>query len=80
MLQLFPDFCYHMGVICKMGGYQRGKMSRRLSEGGIVVGGGGGGLSGEGMSGYSCHVFLNTTLCYLPLFSHNPSPLVVEIH
>ena len=41
MLQLFPDLCYHMGAIRKMGGYQRVKMSRRLSEGGIVVGGGG---------------------------------------
>ena len=42
MLQLFPDLYYHMGAIRKMGGYQRVKMSRRLSEGGIVVGGGGG--------------------------------------
>ena len=40
MLQLFPDLCYHMGAIRKMGGYQRVKMSRGLSEGGIVVGGG----------------------------------------
>ena len=37
MLQLFPDLCYHMGAIRKMGGYQRVKMSRRLSEGRIVV-------------------------------------------
>ena len=43
MLQLFPDLCYHIGAIRKMGGYQRMKMSRRLSEGGIVVRGGGGG-------------------------------------
>ena len=43
MLQLFPDLCYHIGAIRKMGGYQRVKMSRRLTEGGIVVGGGGGG-------------------------------------
>ena len=43
MLQLFPDLCYHIGAIRKMGGYQRVKMSRRLSEGGIVVRGGGGG-------------------------------------
>ena len=42
MLQLFPDLCYHMGAIRKMEGYQRVKMSRRLSEGGIVVRGGGG--------------------------------------
>ena len=39
MLQLFPDLCYYMGAIRKMGGYQRVKMSRRLSEGGIIVGG-----------------------------------------
>ena len=37
MLQLFPDLCYHMGAIRKMGGYQRVKMSSRLSEGRIVV-------------------------------------------
>ena len=37
MLQVFPDLFYHMGAIRKMGGYQRVKMSRRLSEGGIVV-------------------------------------------
>ena len=42
MLQLFPDLCYHMGAIRKMGGYQRVNMSRRLFEGGIVVWGGGG--------------------------------------
>ena len=42
MLQLFPDLFYLMGAIRKMGGYQRVTMSRRLSEGGIVVGGGGG--------------------------------------
>ena len=41
MLQLFPDLCYHIGATRKMGGYQRVKMSRRLSEGGIVVRGGG---------------------------------------
>ena len=41
MLQLFPDLCYHIGAVRKMGGYQRVKMSRRLSEGGIVVRGGG---------------------------------------
>ena len=41
MLQLFPDLCYYIGAIRKMGGYQRVKMSRRLSEGGIIVGGGG---------------------------------------
>ena len=41
MLQLFPDLCYHIGAIRKMGGYQRVKMSRRLPEGGIVVRGGG---------------------------------------
>ena len=38
MLQLFPDLCYHMGAIRKMVGYQRVKMSMRLSEGRIVVG------------------------------------------
>ena len=41
MLQLFRDLCYHMRAISKMGGgggYQRVKMSKRLSEGGIVVG------------------------------------------
>ena len=43
MLQLFPDLCYHIGAIRKMWGYQRVKMSRRLSEGGIVVRGWGGG-------------------------------------
>ena len=32
---------YHIRAIRKMGGYQRVKMSRRLSEGGIVVRGGG---------------------------------------
>ena len=39
MLQLFPDLFYHIGAIRMMGGggYQRVKMSRRLSEGGIVV-------------------------------------------
>ena len=42
MLQLFPDLCYHIGAIRNMGGYQRVKMSRRLSEGEIVVRGGGG--------------------------------------
>ena len=75
MLQLFPDLCYHMGAIRKMGGYQRVKMSRRLSEGGIVVGGGGGRggqMSGEGMSGYSCHVFLNG-----PVFATCPSFLTI---
>ena len=73
MLQLFPDLCYHIGAIRKMGGYQRVKMSRRLSEGGIVVRGGGGGqMSGEGMSGYSCHVFLND-----PVFATCPSFLTI---
>ena len=72
MLQLFPDLCYHMGAIRKMGGYQRVKMSRRLFEGGIVVGGGGGQMSGEGMSGYSCHVFLND-----PVFATCPSFLTI---
>ena len=37
MLELFPDICYYMGTIRKMGGYQRVKISRRLSEGRIVV-------------------------------------------
>ena len=74
MLQLLPDLCYHMGAISKMGGggYQRVKMSRRLSEGGIVVGGEGGQMSGEGMSGYSCHVFLND-----PVFATCPSFLTI---
>ena len=71
MLQLFPDLCYHMGAIRKMGGYQRVKMSRRLSEGGIVVWGGGQ-MSGEGMSGYSCHVFLND-----PVFATCPAFLTI---
>ena len=75
MLQLFPELCYHIGAIRKMGGYQRVKMSRRLSEGRIVVRGGGGGggqMSGEGMSGYSCHVFLND-----PVFATCPSFLTI---
>ena len=74
MLQLFPDLCYHIGAIRNMGGYQRVKMSRRLSERGIVVRGGGGGgqMSGEGMSGYSCHVFLND-----PVFATCPSFLTI---
>ena len=73
MLQLFPDLCSNMGAIRKMGGYQRVKMSRRLSEGGIAVRGGGGfQMSGEGMSGYSCHVFLND-----PVFATCPSFLTI---
>ena len=72
MLQLFPDLCYHIGAIRKMGGYQWVKMFRRLSEGGIVVRGGGGQISGEGMSGYSCHVFLND-----PVFATCPSFLTI---
>ena len=40
MLQLFSDLCYYIGAIRKMGGYQRVKMSRRLSEGIIIVRGG----------------------------------------
>ena len=72
MLQLFPDLCYHIGAIRKMGGYQRVKMSRSLSEGGIVVRRGDGQMSREGMTGYSCYVFLND-----PVFATCPSFLTI---